>query len=410
LSNGQEQNSQNSVGNHVLERISDMIMNSKQRMNCVLNGGKPDRLPVTTHHVMPFFLKNCMNNATVDEFFDRFGLDPILWAAPHRPDMKKREYYNPKAKPGFWDTGMISSDQWIVDWKDVPGQKYPTVQYTFTTPAGQLTMSISSNEYTSWLTERLIKKKSDIDIVGMYATTPQCDVSRLNKIAEQYGDRGIVRGQMLHFDIFGQTGCWQDAACLFGIEELMMATFDDPEWVHSFLKILQARKLTFAESLKGAKYDVLGFGGGDASSTVISPKIFEKFVAPYDAPIIETAHQAGQRIVYHTCGGMMPILEMIAAMKPDVMETFTPVGMGGDVNLAEARKRIPENICMIGGFDQLHFFKNCSTDAVRAEVRRCFNEAGSNGAYIICPSDHFFDADLELLEAYADEARKCAYE
>ncbi len=31
----------------------------------------------------------------------------------------------------------------------------------------------------------------------------------------------------------------------------------------------------------------------------------------------------------------MPLLERIAAMQPDAMETFTPAGMGGDVNLQE---------------------------------------------------------------------------
>jgi len=31
---------------------------------------------------------------------------------------------------------------------------------------------------------------------------------------------------------------------------------------------------------------------------------------------------------------------------------------------------------MIGGFDQLHFFTGCDEDATRAEVQRCFNEAG----------------------------------
>ena len=36
-------------------------------------------------------------------------------------------------------------------------------------------------------------------------------------------------------------------------------------------------------------------------------------------------------MTYHTCGGMMPILEQIAGMGPDAMETFTPPDMGGDV-------------------------------------------------------------------------------
>ena len=57
--------------------------------------------------------------------------------------------------------------------------------------------------------------------------------------------------------------------------------------------------------------------------------IFDKFVAPYDAPLIDLLHGAGMRVVYHTCGGMMPLLGLIADMKPDAMETFTPPAMGG---------------------------------------------------------------------------------
>jgi uroporphyrinogen-III decarboxylase len=186
-----------------------------------------------------------------------------------------------------------------------------------------------------------------------------------------------------------------------------MATFDDPEWIHTLLKILQRRKIIYTKSLKGAKYDLIELGGGDASSTVISPEIFDEFVAPYDKEIIDLAHEAGQRIVYHTCGGMMPFLEKIADMGPDAMETFTPPGMGGDVDLAEAKKRIGDRVCMIGGFDQFHFFKDCTPQETRAEVRRCFEAAGGNGGFILCPSDHFFDADPELIMAYADEARRC---
>jgi len=42
-------------------------------------------------------------------------------------------------------------------------------------------------------------------------------------------------------------------------------------------------------------------------------------------------------------------------------------------------------------------------------VRKCFNDAGQGGGYILSPSDHFFDADIELLKAFADEARRCVY-
>jgi uroporphyrinogen-III decarboxylase len=284
------------------------------------------------------------------------------------------------------------------------------MRISIVTPAKTLSMILQINEHTSWVCEHIIKEKSDIDILAKYMPAPKCDVMAINEVSELYGHRGLIRGHIPCFDIFGQPGCWQDAACMYGVQDLIMSTFMDPEWVHTFLKLLQQRKMTFIESLNGAKYDILELGGGDASTTVISPDIFNGFVARYDAPLIAAAHVAGQRIVYHTCGGMMPILEDIAAMKPDAMETFTPASMGGDALLAEAKKRIGDKVCMIGGFDQFHFFTGCTEDETRKEVRRCFEAAGDGGGFILSPSDHFFEADLNLLKAYSEEARACRYE
>jgi uroporphyrinogen-III decarboxylase len=269
---------------------------------------------------------------------------------------------------------------------------------------------LQSNKYTTWVNEHLLKEPKDLDVILDYVTAPRCDVAAVNQAAADYGERGLVRGHIPCFDVFGQPGCWQDAACLMDLEQLIYMTYDDPEWVHTLLRMLQARKLVYTNSLKGARYDLLELGGGSASSTVISPKIFDAFVAPYDSELIRAAHDAGQRIAYHTCGGMMPLLERIAAMQPDAMETFTPRAMGGDTHLAEAKQRIGSQVCMIGGFDQFHFFVGCTPEETRAEVRRCFAEAGPDGAYILAPSDHFFEAEPELLRAFVDEAHQCVYE
>ncbi|MBI5960627.1 MAG: hypothetical protein HY866_17950, partial [Chloroflexi bacterium] len=50
-------------------------MTSRQRMLTALNGGLPDRLPVTTHHVMAYFLDKYMGGMSAYEFFDHFDLD-----------------------------------------------------------------------------------------------------------------------------------------------------------------------------------------------------------------------------------------------------------------------------------------------------------------------------------------------
>ena len=386
-------------------------MTSKERMVTALTRGVPDRLPITTRNVMPYFLERFMPGTDTQAFFDHFGLDPITWVLAHKPDERKGDFADPTAtgEPGFLEARQAFSDDWRIESESVPSPKYPRTLYRFITPRKTLTMTLESNEYTSWVTDYLIKEPEDVDIIAEFVTHPLCDVEEVNRQVAAYGDRGLVRSHIPCFDVFGQPGCWQDAACLVGIEKLIMATFEDPEWVHTLLEALLARKLTYVKSLAGAKYDVIELGGGDGSTTVISPKLFEQFVAPYDAQVISAAHEAGQRIVYHTCGGMMPILEQIADMGPDAMETFTPPSMGGDTNLAEAKRRIGDRVCMIGGFDQFHYFVGCTPAATRAAVRRAFEEAGSGGGFILAPSDHFFDADLKLLEAFADEGHKCAY-
>jgi len=364
-------------------------MTSKERLLTAIENKQPDRLPIVTHHLMPYFLNRYYNGKSADEFFQDLGFDAIKWEMP----LKKNE-----------------TSSWQVKSTEILRQPYKTFRYDIVTPKKTLSMVLQSNEYTTWIKEHLIKEDNDIDIIEQYMPVPECDRQALEKVYNDFGDRGIVRAQIPGFELFGQPGCWQDACCLTGTQEMIMQVYDDPEWVHELLGILQRKKLKYIATLKDAKYDLLELGGGDASTTVISPTIFNEFVAPYDVKLIEEAHLKGQRIVYHICGGKMPILEDIATMKPDAIETFTPAAMGGDVVLSEAKKRIGDKCCMIGGFDQGHRLIGCTEQETRQAVRDCFRDAGENGGYIISPSDHFFDADINLIKAFVDEVRKCVYE
>jgi uroporphyrinogen decarboxylase len=365
-------------------------MSSRERLLNALERRIPDRLPVTTHHLMPSFLAG-MGGISELEFFDRFGLDAVRWVS------------------GLGSDAPEAADVWRATSEVIPDSRYRTTRYRIFTPAGVLSTVLQDDGRTSWVMERLLKKKSDIELIDRFAPKPLCDIAQVNWAAAEFGTRGIVRGAVPGFPICGQPGCWQDAAVLFGIEPLIVETFDDPSWVKELLFCLQGRKLAWLKSARGARFDLLELGGGDASSTVISPAIFDRFVAPCDAPLIAAAHEAGLRVVYHTCGGMMPLLERIADMRPDAMETFTPRPMGGDTNLGEAKRRIGNRVCMIGGFDQFHHFVGCAPAETRHAVRRCFAGAGPGGGYILAPSDHFFTADENLLQAYAEEARSCLY-
>ncbi len=175
-------------------------MTSKERFLTVLSGGIPDRLPVTTHHVMPYFLHRHVDGMSTQEFFDYFGLDPIVWLEPMAPDSSRGEHIEPAH-------GRIMSDAWHISEEVLPGRPDYARRVTITTPKGRLTATMESDEHTMWLTEHFIKEKRDIDLLGEFVTHPRYDGDEINAAAAAFGDRGLVRGAVMPcFDYFGQPG------------------------------------------------------------------------------------------------------------------------------------------------------------------------------------------------------------
>lgn len=193
--------------------------------------------------------------------------------------------------------------------------------------------------------------------------------------------------------------------------EMVLECLDNPDWVHEFLGILLEKKLRFIEeSLRGAKYDLVETGGGASSDTVIGPALHREFCLPYDRLIHDALRAVGHKSTYHTCGGMMNILDQIAENGCDASETLSPPGVGGNITDPSAvRRAFGGKIAMIGGLDQHNVLTAGRPEDVRREVRRLFEGFGPDGGYICSASDHFFDAPVENLRAMAEAARECSY-
>jgi len=362
-------------------------MTSRERMLTALEMGIPDRLPVTIHQWQDYHLKTFMGGVSDIEAFHAVGLDAAItiWDANER---KTTPQWQVEAR-----TTHISPDQWVTD-------------YTFTTPEGNLTQRNESNVYTTWTTEYMIKRPDDMHLVRKYLPVPRLNKNLVSYKKKELGEGGILRGL-----VFGeQAGPWQHAAELYGVEPLIMATYDDPGWVHELLASLTNKKLQFIEqSLVGTEFDLIEMGGGAASSTVISPKIFKEFCLPYDQKLHQALHDIGHKLVYHTCGGMMAILDLVVENGCDASETLSPPAVGGDAVPEEIKRRIGDKVCLIGGMDQINLLTNGSPEKIRTETHRLFEAFGPGGGYILCASDHFFHAPVENLRAFADAGRECVY-
>ena len=374
------------------------MMTSKERMMRALAREKPDRLPVTVHQWQKYHLDTCMNGVDALEAFRLTGMDAQI------------QYF--EAMGQFWipdaEKYVVSTPEWreeITVLKDDPNDKL--LDHTIHTPGGTLTYKTGGNRTTTWILEYLIKKHEDVELIAKYMP-----VARLNKqaIATEYdriGDAGILRG----FVWGDQAGCWQHACCLMSEEELILEAMDNPDWVHSLLRALLEKKLRFVEeSLVGAKFDLIETGGGAGSDTVISPKMHEEFCLPYDQQIHEALHAAGHKATYHTCGGMMHILDLVVRNGMDTSETLSPPGVGGNITEPEKVRAIfGGKVAMIGGMDQFNVLTSGTPAEIRAETRRLFEGFGKDGGYLCSASDHFFETPVENLKAFAAAAKECVY-
>lgn len=378
------------------EILTINCMNSKERLLLAINKEKPDRLPATVHQWQGYHLDNYMGGINELEAFKKCGLDAQI------------QYFEDMAQ--FWLVDADFTKLNTKEWKDEPevissDPENRIVHHSIVTPEKTLSYKTAGNTKTTWITEYLIKDDDDIELIRKYMPVPVLDLNPVKVMYDSIGDNGILRG----FVWGDQAGCWQHAACLMDISDLIMATYDKPEWVHNLLKILLEKKLNFIDSMNGARFDVIETGGGASSTTLISPEIHREYCLPYDKQMHDALHQLGFTISYHTCGGTYGIEEYIVQNGTDASETLAPVSIGSNQEPWEFKRKIGNRIACIGGLDQFSVLSEGSEELIRKKVFELFEKVGPDGGYICSCSDHFFDTPPENLLTFANAAKECKY-
>ncbi len=368
-------------------------MNSRERLLTAINNQCPDRLPCQVHSWMEYYLNNYLDGMDQWQAYEKFDMDFVVYTAP--------EYR-------FDETDLAD---WQVERKqigtDSTGNKL--WEEKVTTPEGELHRKGATSPYTEYDTKHLIKNEKDMELFLKYWPIPiEVDISGLKQQKERLGDRGILRGLGGYY--WGQISPWQSLCFLAGTQESIMWTFDKPDFVKWALDEMLKKSLKVIELCKNWPIDIVEVGGGAASNTVISPDMFEEYCLPYDRKQNRAIHEfMNSKVVYHLCGGMMKMADLVIQTGADGLETMTPVSMGGDCDLKKASENWGDRLFFIGGFDQNKGFENGSPEDAREIVKECFEATRDHAGYIISPSDHFFKGDIENLHAFVKAAKECKY-
>lgn len=371
-------------------------MTPRERMLLALNRERPDRLPVTVHQWQAYHLETFLGGMSDLQAMRHFGMDAAV------------QHVQPLGQ--FWlpdaDFAPYSTAEWRESVRVIRSDPDDReTLHEIETPRGALSYRTAGDRTTTWIKEHLIKRDEDIGLIRDYMPVFPLDPGPVAQLSEEIGDDGILRG----FVWGDQAGCWQHACCLMQPADLILRTYDQPDWVHELLRILLDKKLRFIESLAGARYDLIETGGGAASTTLISPRLHQEFCLPYDRVMHDALHALGFKITYHTCGGTRGIEEMIVENGTDASETLAGTSIGGNSEPWELKERVQGRVALIGGMDQINVLTRGDAERIRREVRRLFEKVGRDGGYVLSCSDHFFHAPPENLRAYAEAARECVY-
>lgn len=365
-------------------------MKGRERFLAALHNQKPDRLPCQVHSWMDYYLKTYLNGIDQYAAYEAVGMDPVIYTGPHF----------------IYDDKDLS--QWQAERKDLGADADGNHHFvcSITTPKGILTYKGAYNQFTLWTTEYIIKNEADFELWNQYVPLPiKVDWTPVIEAKNSIGDRGIVRGSF--FD-FGQGSPWQSFVTMYETEQAILDAFDKPDWIHHVLKSMLNKKLAVIERSGKFELDLVETGGGAGSSTVISPSMQKTFCLPYDQIQHKALREHGTKVVYHLCGGLMPLLEIVAENGADGLETMTPPEMGGDCDMSKATERVGDKLFFIGGFDQTKGFEKGNPQVVRDMVYKLF-QACPDGGYICSPSDHFFFGDPMNLHAFVQAAKECKY-
>jgi uroporphyrinogen-III decarboxylase len=379
-------------------------MNSSERLLTAMAGGTPDRVPVATWFGLP--LLSQVTGQAPRQFLDTFvddplnslialqedwGFDPIYLSFSELED----EVIDWPSRFFSWPTEAF--EHWQVK-KEIVGrdEDATTFRRTIITPAGQLTSQYRAERYQKWTMEYLIKEERDLGLLKYRPDPDLINVDRLAEVVKTVGDRGVV----LH--VF--PGVWYDACSLRGVTELCLDIYDRPAWLKQFMEticdyLIRLLKRVLETGLKVVQIDESWVGVG------LSRDTYEEFVLPYDRELVKVAKEAGLLVDYHNCGRGTAILESMAATGCDALEPLTPPQLNGDIRLDDAKRRIGDQVCLYGGFNERVLMSD-DPEVVRIEVRRCIDAAAAGGGYAIRCAGQIFHARIDNLYVMTDEVRR----
>lgn len=334
-------------------------MNSRERIDLVLNHKEPDRVPRSSFFsvlIKNIFKKifNVNNDFEVSNVFDNdflivFTGFPSPWLVNDSNKIRKE--------------GEIFIDEWGIEYKIVyRNGYYPTIVKN---PLSDI------KNYSNYKFPDPLKDSLNYNILS--------DV--INKYKKE---RFIFGGDV--------STLFEGAWFLRGMENFLTDLYLNPDFVEDLLDKLADYKIKAGiKNIElGADIVWLGDDVGMQDRMLIPPEMFRKFLKNRYAKIISEIKKVKKdvKIAFHTCGYIEPIVPDFIEIGVDILNSLQPVN-----NLEMIKKTYGKEICFWGGIDVQEVLPVGDPENIINEVKEKLKILAPQGGYMISPSNEIEYSD-----------------
>jgi uroporphyrinogen decarboxylase len=198
---------------------------------------------------------------------------------------------------------------------------------------------------------------------------------------ERIGDRGVYVTMVPVFQD------WWFHHRNGGFDQCIADFVDEPEFMEEIHEFWMEWALAYLAANLAARPDEIMLGGSSASLSISSPALFRRFELPFIKKASKMCREAGILSHLHICGRSWNLVETVASETDvDVMEPMEEPP-GGDVDIAEAKRRVGNKLCIKGNINTFEFMMNATPAQVEEKCKRLIDDAGTGGGFVLSTGD-----------------------
>ena len=185
-------------------------------------------------------------------------------------------------------------------------------------------------------------------------------IEAVRLLAQETGATRIVEG-------------WVEGPCamsadLRGMNTLMLDFSDDAEFIEELFEFVVRMEVEFARAQVTAGATLIGIG--DAAASLVGPRLYSRFVLPYEIRLISEIHAMGALVRLHICGNTRRIVKSMGETGADIVDLdfLTP--------LSEARAGMPAPRVLLGNLDPVRTLRDGTPAGIEAALAEYYAQAG----------------------------------